>query len=65
MATFKAILAKRIQNTIGKYAKSPVACFVVVVSQAIYLPPAVVLKQIQNYSLYAVPINKCVSKLDM
>ena len=35
MATFTTIRAKRTQNTFGKLAKRPVACFVRVVSQAI------------------------------
>ena len=43
MATLRAMCAKRTQNTFGKLAKGPVACFVVVVYQAIYnLPPLVV-----------------------
>ena len=35
MATFKEILAKMTQNIVCKLAKSPIACFVVVVFQAI------------------------------
>ena len=29
MATFIAILAKRTLNTVGKFAKSPVACLII------------------------------------
>ena len=35
MATFRAIWPKRSQHTFGKLANCPIACFVVVVSQAI------------------------------
>ena len=56
MAPLRAIWAKRTQNSFGKLAKSPVAWFV----PGNNLPPVVAWKQIQNYSLYAAPINKCV-----
>ena len=35
VSTLRAIRAKRTQHTFGKHAKSPVACFVMVVSPAV------------------------------
>ena len=56
MASFGAIWNERSQNTFGKLAKSSVACGVSGNNNS----QVVVWKQIQNYVLYAPPINKYV-----